>query len=279
MTSLFRTPPPAELNQQKENVDALLQQALQPFPAIRYTFNNGNLLLVGHVLTSAEKNLLFSRLQGLNKYIKSVDDSGIVIDEYAWREVNSILADNPAWKEISVHSPTAGQFIVSGSLKTRKQAEQLSNYLSLHFPYPDLLKKQIIVEEDILHRAHQILQKYNLSQASADITNGEVVLTGQAPENQKEDIQKSIADIKQLPGIRAVNNQIQLLTKAAEVGIVNITDRYHVTGESRMGDKYTVVINGRIVSEGDTLDGMEITKITPDHVFLKNAEGNYRIDY
>lgn len=279
MSSLFRSQP-VELAEQV-NMNELLQHAFQPFPGIHYTFNpaNGNLLLVGHLSTPAEKNVLFSRLQNINSYIKSVDDSKIIIDEYVWREMNAILADNPAWKDISVHSPQAGQFVVSGFLKTEKQAEQLSSYLSLNFPYPDLLKKDIVVEANVLHHVQQVLQNYHLSQVSAEITNGQVLLTGHAQENQSQEIEQAVSDLKQLPGVRLLSNKIQFSAQAAEVGMINISDRYHVSGESRIGDKYTVVINGRIVSEGDTLDGMDIQKITADHVFLKNAEGEYVIDY
>ncbi len=282
LSSLFQTQP-IELSQPQVNMDELIQGALEPFPALRYTFNptNGHLLLVGHVQTPGEKDLLFSRLQGLSlsQSIKSIDDSGIVIDEYAWREVNAILAANPGWRQISIHSSKAGEFIVSGSLETRKQAEQLSNYLSLHFPYPNLLKQQIIVEEDVLNQVHRVLQKDHSLPVSAELKNGEVVLTGHLPEDQAAEIQKAIGEIKQIEGVQLVNNKIEFLTQAPEAGIINITDRYRVTGESRIGNQYTVVINERIVSEGDTLDGMQITQITPDHVFLENAEGQYQIDY
>jgi hypothetical protein len=80
--------------------------------------------------------------------IKSIDDSGIVIDEGIWRETNQILEKNPEWKGINIISSSPGQFVLSGYMRTRAQAEKLSDYLSNNFPYPDLLEKRIVVDED-----------------------------------------------------------------------------------------------------------------------------------
>ena len=44
-------------------------------------------------------------------------------------------------------------------------------------------------------------------------------------------------------GVRIVNNLIR--TQAPEMGIANIRDQYAVTGQSQLGHKYTVIINGR----------------------------------
>ena len=54
---------------------------------------------------------------------------------------------------------------------------------------------------------------------------------------------------------------------------------FQVTGKSKIKDKYTVVVNGRILSEGDNLDGMDVTKITPNTIFLERDDKKYRIDY
>lgn len=275
-SALFRTEPVVVAPQ--ENTTELLKQALSSFPAIRYTYQKAtnSLLLIGHVATAAEKNQLVYNLQGL-KFIKSVDDSGIIIDEYVWQEMNSILSKTSAWKGITIHSPAAGQFILSGYLQTRKQAEQLSDYISLNFPYLDLLKRQVVVEEDVLNQINAWVQDVGLRQVVPKMSNGEISLTGNAPADKLDQVNQLITKIKEIPGVRIVNNYVR--TQAAEMGIINLSDRYHVTGESRVGNKYTVVINGRILSEGDNLDGMDIKKITPDTVFLEKEGSKYRIDY
>jgi hypothetical protein len=61
--------------------------------------------------------------------------------------------------------------------------------------------------------------------------------------------------------------------------MVNISDKYSVTGYSNFGNSLTVVINGRILSPGDMLDGMTITSIKVNSVLLEKDGVKYRIDY
>ncbi|WP_039359938.1 type III secretion system inner membrane ring subunit SctD [Candidatus Protochlamydia amoebophila] len=274
---LFKSEP-VVVNTQ-ENAAELVQQAIAPFPAVRYSFNKnaGNLLLLGHVSNSADKNQLMYNLQGL-KFIKHIDDNGIIIDEYVWREINSILSKDPSWRGITVHSPEAGQFILSGYLETRKQAEKLSDYISVNFPYLDLLKKQVIVEEDVIGQINVWLQTYNLRGVTVKMGNGgEITLSGNAPSDKAGEITHLISKIKGLPGVRIVNNYIK--ADAPEMGIINLSDRYEVTGQSKLGNRYTVVINGRILSQGDNLDSMTITSIKEKVIFLEKDGTKYRIDY
>lgn len=275
-TTLFHDEP--VVVQTQENANELLKQTLGSFPSVRWTFNksNGSLLLLGHVASMADKNRLIYNLNDM-KFIKSLDDSGIIIDEGVLNEVNSLLLNNSDWRSIRVYSPTAGQFILSGTLKSRKQAEQLSSYLSLNFPYLDLLKKQIVVEEDVASQIQAWLQNAQFSEIATTMTSGEVVLTGTFPSEKANDLNDIISKIKQIPGVRIVSNQTQPQT--ADTGIIDISSNYPVTGKSRIGNKFTVVINGRILSEGDDLDGMSITKITTNHVYLQKDRGKFRIDY
>ncbi|MBA2368242.1 MAG: type III secretion system inner membrane ring subunit SctD [Candidatus Protochlamydia sp.] len=256
----------------------LVQEAVEPFPAVRFSFNKntGNLLLVGHVNSAGEKSQLMYNLQGL-KFIKNIDDSGIIIDEYVWQEINSVLANNPAWRGITIHSPAAGQFVLSGYLATRKEAELLSDDISMNFPYLDLLKKQIVVEEDVIAQINAWLQELGLKNVVPKMTNGEVSLTGSSPTEKAVQIAELVNKIKKISGVRLVTNYVK--GQASEVGIINISDRYEVTGHSRLGQNYTVVINGRILSEGDNLDGMTIKSVKPGGVLLEKDGTKYRIDF
>lgn len=275
-STLFREEP--VVMQTQENANELIQQALNSFPAIRWTFNksNNSLLLLGHVTTATEKNRLMYKLGDL-KFIKNIDDSGIIIDEGVLSEVNSLIAHNPEWKGIRVYSPQAGQYILSGELKTTKQAQQLSSYLSLNFPYLDLLKKQILVDEDVISQTQSWLRGAQLPDVTISMNNGEALLGGSYPAEKANDLNDILNKVKQIPGVRMAYNQAQ--TQTADTGIINISDHYPVTGKSRLGSKFTVVINGRILSEGDDLDGMTITKITSSQVYLQKDRDKYRIDY
>jgi len=275
-STLFKeTPVTKEVH---ENADELIKHALQPFPAVRWTYNktNGGLLLLGHVATVAEKNQMLYNLDMLS-FVKVIDDAGIIIDEGVWNEVNSLLASNPAWSGIAIYSPTAGQFIINGELKTRKQAEQLSAYLGVNFPYLDLLKKQIVVEEDIINQAQIWLKQANLQDITVAMSTGEVTLNGNIPSEKRNELNGIVEKIKHIPGVRVVSNSVR--NQTAETGIMDLSDHYLVTGKSRVGDKFTVVINGRFLSEGDDLDGMTITKITADRITLKKDRDEFRINY
>jgi len=274
--SLFKDEP--VVSQVEENATEQIDQVLTPYPAIRFSYNRSTsgLLLLGHISTSADKNQLMYKLQGLT-FIKNIDDSGIVIDELVWQEINSVLAGNPAWRGIRIHSPIAGQFLLSGYLETRKQAEQLSDYMSVNFPYLDLLKKQVVVEEDVLNQINVWLQDNSLRNVTAKMSNQEVILSGTAPPERVTDEGQLIDKIKEIPGVRMVTNLIR--PETADLGIINLTGQYEVSGQSRLGDRYTVVINGRILTQGDSLDGMTITSVTPTAVFLEKDNSKYRIDY
>lgn len=254
-----------------------LDSALSQFPSVKYSFNpnTGQLLLVGHVLTTTDKNQLLYSLRGLT-FIKSLDDNGVIIDEYVWREINQVLEKNPAWKGITVMAPSPGKFVVSGYLETQTQAERLSEYLSSNFPYPELLEKKIVVDQEILNQINVILQNKGFKAVTAKLSNGEVTLAGGIPRGKADDMNAALAEIKEIRGIRNIKNTTAGM--APEQSIINISDKYEVTGISSQGGNMSVVINGRILMKGDVLDGMTITAIQPTAIYLDKDEVKYKID-
>lgn len=275
-TTLFKSEP-IVVTQTADPLKSL-DTALSPYPSVKYSFNThtGKLLLVGHVLTATDRSQLLYAVQGLN-FIKTFDDSGIIIDEYVWREINQVIEKNPEWKGVTVIASTPGHFVVSGYLKARSQSDRLSEYLSANFPYPDLLEKKIIVDEDITSAINNLLQTKGLNQVTIKFDNGEVTLSGHYPNSKAEEINDLLLSIKNIRGVRNVRSTIAPM--AAEQSIVNISDKYEVTGISIQGSNRSVVINGRILMKGDTLDGMTISSIQPHVVFLEREGVNYRIDF
>lgn len=275
--TLFHSQP--VIAKQEINADQALQQALAPFPDVKYSFNKntGRLLLVGHVLTGTDRNQLLYNLQGMS-FIKSLDESGVVIDEGVWREVNQVLSRNASWKGISIQSPSPGHFVISGYLKSRKQADQLWDYLGTNFPYLDRLEKKVVVEEDVIDSVNSLLQNQGIKDVSTQLNEGELVLSGAIPNTKMADYEKVLTKAKDIQGIRSIRNLVA--AQAPEQSMVNISDRYEVTGISHQGgvNNY-VVINGRILGKGDVLDGMTIESIKPTAVFLEKDGVKYRIDY
>jgi len=276
-TTLFKSEP--VVTQEHIDTDRILQDAMKPFPSIRWTFNKntGILFLVGHVLAANDKNQLMYNLQGL-KFIKTIDDSGVVIDEYVWREINPILARRPGWGSVSISSPAPGRFVLQGYLQTRKQSEELWDYISNNFSYLDLLEKRVVIEEEVITQVNVALQHEGFRGVSAQLSNGDLSLTGAIPAGKQAVLATLIEDFKKITGVRDVRSFVT--EQAIDASMVNLTDKYEVTGFSHTGDaNLSVVINGRILTRGDTLDGMAITNIKPNVIFLEKDGTKYRIDY
>lgn len=275
-TALFYSKP--VVAEQLINVDKSLSDALSPFPGVKYSFNKatGRLLLVGHVLTPQDKLQLSYNLQGLN-FVKNIEDSGIIIDEYVWQEADLLLAKNPSWKGVTVQSPSAGQFILTGYLQTRKQADQLYEYMAANFPYPDRLEKRVIVDEDVSSLISNKLEQAGIRNVTAQFNDGDLILKGGVAHDKELAFNKLTEEFKQIPGIRNVRSQVSQI--APELAMINISDKYEVSGFSRLGNSLSVIVNGRIITTGDILDGMTIKQITPGTIYLEREGVKYRIDY
>lgn len=256
---------------------AALEPLFKQFPAVHPYFNksSGKLQLIGHVLTPADKNRLINSLQGY-PFIREIEDSSLVVDEYAWTEVNLVLSRNN-WKGISVQSFTPGKFVLSGYLKTRAEADQLYAYIASIFPYIDRLEKKVIIEEDTENDARTALRKENLREVSAKLNSGTLSLSGKIARAKQAQLQAAIVEIEKLPGIHEVKNSVEELEP--EQAVINLTDRYTITGVSRRGNNYSVVIQGHILTQGDELDGMIIKEIRQNAVLLEKEGVKYRIDF
>ncbi|MBA3957793.1 MAG: type III secretion system inner membrane ring subunit SctD [Parachlamydiaceae bacterium] len=264
--------------EQVVDTDKVLGETLAAFPEVKFSFNKstGRLLLVGHVMTGSDKSQLMSSLQGL-RFIKDVDGNGVIIDEYVWSEANQILSKNPSWKGVTVHAPTPGRFILSGYLQTRDQAQQVWDYLTRNFSTLDQIDNRIVVEEDVITNITNALREQGLTHVTPQMSNGEVILKGDVPGPKQEAFANLVTKIQEIPGIRSLRNQVTVQTASALV--INISDRYLVSGLSRADNgRLSVVINGRILSEGDSLDGMTITSIQNNAVLLEKEGEKYRID-
>ena len=72
---------------------------------------------------------------------------------------------------------------------------------------------------------------------------------------------------------------LTVLTKPSSE-LIDLSGKYTVTGNSKRGkvNQY-VVIGGRILSKGDSLEGMRITEIEANTIFLEKDGTKYRINY
>lgn len=259
------------------NTESILTEILSPHEAINSSFNKttGRLLLIGHVLTAVERNQLLYDLDALS-FVHTIDDN-VIVDEFIWQETNQVLSKNTSWKGVAIHSPAAGRFVLSGYLTTRKQAEDLSDYMNKNFPYLELLERRIIVEEEIITQINTLLRTNGIRDVAVAVINGEVTLSGNIGSGQRTNFETIIEQISEMQGVRILKNFVAELE--IEEAVINISDNYPVSGSSTQNGEISVFIKGRILSKNDILDGMRITEIRPGAIFLEKDGVKYRIDY
>lgn len=274
VSTLFRS---QEVPKEAVDVTKPIAETLAPYPLIQSSFNKGTgtLLLVGHVATNADKSRILYNLKSM-PFIKTIDDN-LIVDELVWQEANQVLAKNPKWRGITVTSPAPGRFVLSGYLKSRAEAQELSEYLSLNFEYPELLEKRLFVEEEVAAMTRAKLQEKNIVTVNVDASNGEIVLSGNVSKDKTEALKEVIDALKAVPGVRAVKDATASVEPSDTV--IDLTGEYEVTGFSHGGSNVSVVINGRILTKGDLLDGMKITNITPGTIYLEKQGFKYKVDF
>lgn len=274
--ALFREAPQPRIERADPTVE--LQEIFAAYPEVRYSFNSrtSHLLLVGHVLQGSNQNQLMYYLRAL-PFVKSIDDSGIVIDEFVWTEFNQVLAHDPRWKGINIRASAPGKFVVSGYLETRREAEALSDYLNANFPYLDLLEKRVVIEESVVNSTGLQLQRKGIKEVTVQMADGIITLKGGIPADKQEALDTLINEFEEISGVRGVKNFVTI--QAAEELMINVSERYEITGSSHHRGIWSIVVEGRILTEGDVLDGMTITKITRNTIFLQRGNIEYRIDY
>jgi type III secretion system YscD/HrpQ family protein len=273
--SLFKAEP-IVLSEKHESQQ--IEEALKNYSDIQFSFtqSNGKLFLVGHVLTNVDKQELLYTLKNL-PYIGEIEDN-VVVDEYVWQNMNALLMTNADWQGVSIHSPAPGKFVIRGYLATLDQAQALSDYLNINFPYLDRLDNQIVVEGNLATQIQSMLIEKGFASVAFQLSNGELVLTGRIDEKHKLSYDEMLNHLKGLMGVRTVKNFVVLST--AESSRIDISDKYAVTGLSKKdAHSLFVLINGKIVGKGDILDGMTITSIQTGMILLEKDGLKFRINY
>lgn len=255
-----------------------IKHALEKFPSVQFSFNpgSGKLFLVGHVLTPVDYQEMKYRL-GQIEAIMQIEDT-VVIDEGVWKTMNDVISDNPTWRSVSIHSPAAGKFEVSGYLPTADDATRLSDYLTVNFPYLDRLENHVVVEDVLGSQLQALLIQSNLGAVTYQLVNGNVVLTGRYNQNMASQMGELVKEINQIKGIASVKNYA--IATHPDQASIDLTQNYQVTGSSTYdGHGYSIVLNGKIYTLGDTVDGMKIASIQTNTILLEKDGLKYKIDY
>ncbi len=267
-------------------------EALEKFPSVQYSFNlsTGKLFLVGHVLTSIEKQELSYTLSNL-PFIQSIEDT-VVIDELVWQNMNEILQLNSDWQAVSIHAPLPGKFVMKGYVKTTSQAEALTDYMNSHFPYLDLLENAVNITNNMTIQVENLLMSQGFSSLAFSLTGGDLIITGSLNKKNSSDLENLIEALAKIPGIISVQNYVLYsqgpngsqvaggnLTNQGEPNL-DLSQNYIVSGFSH-GDNNEefAIINTKIFTTGDFLDGMQITAIEPTQILLEKDGIKFRINY
>jgi len=273
--SLFKT---QQIKEPKINQSGQIASALSKYSDVQFSFNplTGRLFLTGHVLTSVDREELLYNLHALN-FITSIEDN-LIIDELIWKNINDVLTENADWEGINIYATQAGKFVVSGYLQTLEQKDQLGDFLTTHFPHLDMLDDKVYVDQTLDLEILAKLQSSGFNGIRFEQTNGAILLSGYFDEKKASEFEKLIQNLENTPGIRSVQNAA--IASSADAARINVSDNYQVTGFARYdGDNYSVVINGRILTLGDSIDGMDITKIMKDTILLEKEGLKYKINY
>lgn len=255
-----------------------IKEALAKYPDVQFSYNpgSGRIFLVGHVLTPVDYQEMKYRLSQIG-FITSMDDN-VVVDEGVWKTMNDVIADTPAWRGVSIHSPSAGKFVATGFIANPEDAAKLSEYLTVNFPYLDRLENKVVIEDVLNSELQGLIASQNLGAVTFQLSNGNVFLSGRYSEKKAHEFKEILKQINAIQGVSSVKN-FAVPVQAGQEGI-DLTQQYQVTGSSLYdGRGYSVVMNGKIYTMGDLVDGMKITSIETSTILLEKDGLKYKIDY
>ena len=275
MLSLFKSEPVVAV---VVNESGKIQEALAKFPGVTFSYNqaSGKLFLIGHVTTSVDHQELVYNLKQL-PFISKMEDT-VIVDELVWQSMNNILSINPAWIGVSMYAPTPGEFVLRGYVDTLEDAEELRDYVNINFDYLDKLKNKVVTLKNLETEMEARLLEKGFTTVTFQLSNGEVVFSGKIDSKEHSSFNHLLLEFDALPGIQTVKNYVVVTT--GDSTRVDISKNFRVSGYSKRDNKdFFVVINGKILGEGDRLDEMLITQIKPKVVFLEHAGMKYKIDF
>lgn len=260
---------------QLQELTALLEE--YPYFDFQFSEATGHLELSGHILTLNEKSQLLSSIKSLS-FIKKIETTNLIVDELVWQQFNLSLEKN--FKGVVLSGELPGEFLLSGILKTQAQGEDLARYLSINFPYTQLLINRVVIEEQLASSINDRLQSIAPNELLGELNNGELVIVGTIALSSQKALEEFLGQLRTLPGINSVRNLVVEQSRDNGSGYIDISDQYEVTGFTKEVDaNVNIIINGRILKRGDTLDQMTIISIRPRAVILERDQIKYRIEY
>ncbi len=255
-----------------------INDALEKFKEVQFSYNpgSGKLFLAGHVLTAVDAQEMRYRISQI-PFIVTTEDN-VVIDEYVVKMMNDVISENAGWRGVSIGAPAPGKFVVNGYILTNDEAAKLAEYLTINFPYMDRLENKVVVEETLNTQLQSILLAHNFGAVAFQLSNGDVVLSGRYSDKMADAYAEMLKQIKTAPGVSSLKNFA--IATHPDLASIDLTQQYQVSGSSMYdGRGYSIVLNGKIYTLGDSVDGMKITSIQASTILLEKDGLKYKIDY
>jgi type III secretion system YscD/HrpQ family protein len=264
---------------QKEPISEIRDAlSAKKFSNLEFSFNpaTGKLFLTGHVITAVDYQEMRYQLS-LVPFIMSIEDT-VIIDDGVCKMMNDVLSANPLWQSISLRCIEPGKFLLTGYLQTTGEMNSLSEYVMANFPYQNLLENRVAVEELLSIQISSLLMQQGFSSVSYQLNNGEIILSGVYNELKEEEYKELIKELKEIQSINSVKNFAS--PTSPHMAAINLTSQFNVSGISFYeGHGFNTILNGKIYSLGDLVDGMKIINIEENTILLEKDGVKYRIDY
>lgn len=250
----------------------------EKFSGVEFSYNpaSGKLFLVGHVLTGVDYQEMRYALHAL-AYITSVEDT-VVIDEGVSKMMNELFSTHPEWMGINVRAIQPGRFVVVGYLQSAPEMIDLSDFITQNFPYLDRIQNTVVVEETLSTELRSLLTQQGFSAITFQLNNGEVIFSGVYYEKKEKEFLELVDQLRHRRSITAVKN-FAIPTDELRAAI-DISANYKVNGVTLFDNKgINAVINGKLYTLKDELNGLDIIKIEEKMILLEKDGVKYRIDF
>ena len=248
------------------------------FCDVEFTFNPsaGKLFLVGHVLTPIDYQEMRFSLDQI-PFITSVEDTVIIYDGVT-KMMNDLLGSNPDWKSVNVHAPKPGKFIATGYLQTAAELADVTEFFTENFPYFDRIDFKIAVEDTLKVQIDSLFMASGFASVTYALNNGEVIVSGVYNHKREGAFEETIDKIKKLHAIVQVKNFA--IPTSEKLAAVDLSSKFTVSGISfHDGKGFSAVLNGKIYTVDEWVDGLQITDIEENTILLEKDGIKYKIDY
>lgn len=250
----------------------------EKFSGVEFSFNpaSGKLFLVGHVLTGVDYQEMRYALHAF-PYITSVEDT-VVIDEGVSKMMNELFSPHPEWMGINVRAIQPGRFVVVGYLQTAADMTELSDFITQNFPYLDRIQNTVVVEDTLSAELKSLLTQQGFSAVTFQLSNGEVIFSGVYNEKKEKEFLEFVDQLRHRRSITTVKNFA--IPTAEHRAAIDISANYRVSGVTLFDHKgVNAVINGKLYTLRDDLNGMDIARIEEKMILLEKDGVKYRIDF